>query len=61
MMIKKLNFFQQNQKCYSKSPIKQKNIGAVALRIKYMEYSDNLMTNLLYFVVILLIAIVPIK
>ena len=32
---------------------------AVALRMRYTKYSDNLMTNLLYLVVLLLIATAP--
>ena len=33
--------------------------GAVTLRMRYTKYSDNLMTNLLYLVVLLLIATAP--
>ena len=32
---------------------------AVALRMRYTKYSDNLMTNLLYLVVLLLIVTAP--
>ena len=33
--------------------------GEVALRMRYTKYSNHLMTNLLYLVVILLIATAP--
>ena len=33
--------------------------GAVALRMRYSKYSNNLTTNLLYLVVLLLIATAP--
>ena len=34
-------------------------MGAVALQMRYTKYSDYLMINLLYFVVLLLIATAP--
>ena len=34
-------------------------MGAVALQMRYTKYSDNLMTNILYFVVLLIIATAP--
>ena len=36
-------------------------MGAVALQMRYTKYSNHLMINLLYFVVLLLIATAPLR
>ena len=49
----------KNEGDYISRRQKQQHIGAVTLRVRYTKYSNNSMINLLYIVILLLIATAP--